>query len=379
MVQLDNLSIAYLLKELRPALEGAYVNKVSEITKGKLKLKLHTKTGSKDLIITPHAIFTTKYSVPARHGKTNFAVALWKQLYNKRIVGIEQNGLDRVVVIKFLEHSLVLEFIGDGNKILLSKNNIILSCERNEKWADRETRKGLPYRFPKQHGLDPSGLTMHQLHSALESSGKDIVRGLIATVNVSPLAAEETAFRSGLAKSTPASSLNNTQMKKLLEQLEHFYGLKEKPAPVAYREFAYPFPLLHIQNQSPVNIQSMTSFLDEEFSKAARQPQKSHRQVYGTNKKDRQASHKFMQAQQQAARHRFEAQAQETRRKGELIYSHYTEIEELRKAVLSAIGKGIGEKVIMQKISAEAGRGNRVAKLLRRVDVKAGKIEVELE
>ena len=51
MAQLDNITVAYLVLELSALLENSYVNKVSEISGGVLKLKLHTKQGSKDLII----------------------------------------------------------------------------------------------------------------------------------------------------------------------------------------------------------------------------------------------------------------------------------------------------------------------------------------
>ncbi len=373
---MDSLALAYLVQELRPMLEGAYVNKVSEIQSGTLKLKLHTKQGSKDLIITPNSLFISNYSVAGRHGKTNFAVALKKELYNKRIVGIEQHGLDRVVCIKMLGHTIVLEFIGEGNKILLGKDGRPLSCERNEKWADRETKKGVPYRFPRQQGISPSALTISILHGIFKGSGKDIFRTIASGINVSPAIAEELLFRLGIEKSAHASSLNDTQAKKILWQLGHFYSLKEKPVPCAYAGFMFPFRLLHLKEE-PRQAPSLTALLDEAFSKGAHLPPAQLRKG-GQKKKDRAASHEFMQRQQEQAREKFGALAQENLRKGGLIYQHYAQLEGLQKAVLQAIRKGLGENEIMQKISEEAGRGNRAAALLKRVDVKGKKIEVEL-
>src|SRR3989344_8716005 len=100
----DNLSLAYHLEEIRPFLEGAYINKVSELSSSFLKIKLHSKSGSKDLIISQNSFFISEYSFPARHGKTNFAVALKKELYNRKIVGIKLHDFDRVIEIKMLEH-----------------------------------------------------------------------------------------------------------------------------------------------------------------------------------------------------------------------------------------------------------------------------------
>lgn len=376
-MQMDNLVFAYLLRELSPLLEGAYVNKVSEISSGTLKFKLHTRQGSKDLIITPQSLFISNYLVAARHGKTNFAVALKKELYNKRIVGIEQHELDRVICLKMLEHTIVLEFIGEGNKILLGKDGKALSCERNEKWADRETRKGVPYRFPRQQGINPAGLTVHVLHGIFENSGKDTLRAMVSGINVSPQIAEEALFRLGMEKSAPAVSLNDTQAKKILEQLDHFYSLKEKPFPCAYRDFIFPFRLLHLKEE-PRQALSFISLLDEEFSKGVHLP-KAQFQKGGQKKKDRAASHEFMQKQQEQAREKFDSQMQENLRRGELIYQHYMQIEELQKAVLAAIKKGLTEKQIMEKISGAAVSGSIAAKLLKKVDVRARKMELELE
>ncbi len=376
-MQLDNLTLACLVQELRPLLEGAYVNKVSEIKSGTLKIKLHTKRGSKDIIITPSSIFATNYSVAARHGKTNFAVALKKELYNKRIVGIEQHEMDRVVAIKFLEHTLVLEFIGDGNKVLAGKDGIALACERNEKWADRETRKGVPYKFPKQQGANPATIDAAALGAIFKNSKRDAFREFLGSVNVSPLIAEEIFLGAGILKSAPASSLGPKELEALCSQAGFFYSLKKPAAPSAYKGFIFPFPLQHLK-ETPVQGTSLNSMLDEQFAAAFGEPEKEIAKKGKQPKKDRAASHEFMQKQQEESRKKFEAKAQENQRRGELIYENYTQIEELQKAVLAAISKGLKEKQIMEKIEGAAQKGNSAARLLKKVDVGARKIEVEL-
>ena len=44
-VKIDSLAIAALVKELKPKLEGAFVNKIQELGKNYLKIKLHSKIG----------------------------------------------------------------------------------------------------------------------------------------------------------------------------------------------------------------------------------------------------------------------------------------------------------------------------------------------
>ena len=192
---LDNLTLAYLVKELKPILKGAYVNKVSELKNAHQKIKLHTKQGSKDLILTPNELFLTNYSLQARHTKSSFAVALKKELYNKKIVDLQQHEFDRVITINFLEHSLILELLGQGNKILVDSKGKIIACQKNERWADRTTKKGEQYVFPKPRGINPLKLTQQNLKKAFEESKKDVIRSLVGFVNVSPIVAEEILFR----------------------------------------------------------------------------------------------------------------------------------------------------------------------------------------
>lgn len=374
-MELDNLSLAYLLQELRPFLEGAYVNKVSEIRNGFLKLKLHTKQGSNDLIITPNALFITRYSIPARHGKTNFAVALKKELYNKRIVAVEQHDSDRVVEIKFLQHTLVLEFIGAGNKILVGKNGKVIACERNEKWSDRETRKGSEYMFPKAQGINPAKVTVLQLRNAFKSSNKDVIRALLSTLNIQPILGEEVLLRAGMQKSLPANSLNDTHIKKIVEALDDFYSLHEKPSPVAYNDFVCPFRF-HGLKEEPKQVGSINSFLEELIARQLSSPHEAPKKTEA--RKSRESSHEFMQRQQEDAGKRFMVEVQENQKKAELIYQHYNEIEELRNAVLSGLRSGLSEKQTMERISGEARKGNRAAAMLKRIDAKKRAIEVEL-
>ena len=77
------------------------------------------------------------------------------------------------------------------------------------------------------------------------------------------------------------------------------------------------------------------------------------------------------------AKERFEAQIEENRKRSELIYSHYNDLEEIVKAVKALSGKGLNEKEIMYKIKSVAGKNRVAAENLQSVDLKKKQITLE--
>jgi len=374
---LDNLSLAFLVRELNPLLENAFVNKVSQLEKGVLKIKLHTKQGSKDLILAPNAFYISSYSMPATHKKSNFTASLRKELYNKRITAIEQHDFDRVVALKFLEHSLVLELLGEGNAALLDSKGKIISCLKNESWSDREIRKGSQYKFPHARGLNPLEISAEKLSGIFSSSEKDAVRTLISALNISPLAAEEILFALKIDKGLKASALTEKDFARIAEKVKDFYSAEKSSASgaFAYKDFVYPFKLKHLTEQ-PVPAESINSFLDEALSEKVSKTKA--KDLEESNAEEKISRLEFHKKQQGEARKKFEAQAEENKKKAELIYENFSALEGLRKAVLSGAGKGLSEKEIMYKIGSAASKGNKTAKLLKSVDLKKKVFEAEL-
>ena len=370
---LDNLTLACLIKELLGLFENAYINKVAELKNGYLKLKLHTKNGSKDLILYPTGFFMSSYSLQARHGKSNLAIALKSELYNKKIVSIKQNELDRVVEIKFLEHSIILEFIGDGNKIFIDKEGKILSCQKNEKWQDRTIKKGEQYIFPKPKGKNPLTVTLEELKEEFSSSKKDAIRTVISFLNISPVAVEEVFFNLKIEKTQKAQELKETQLKKILLQIKEIYSLKKELSPVVYKgnPQGYNFNVFSEKKQ----IESINSFIDSEIASSLA---KAETEKEDTANQKAVSKLEYNLKEQETARIKFEKRISDNQKKAELIYENYSDLEELKKAVQTAVKKGIKEKEIMYKFSLTASKGNKTAGLIKSIDLAKKKFIVEL-
>jgi len=148
-MQADSLAIAGLVQELKPRIEGAFVNKIQELEKNYLKIKLHSKAGSLDLIISPEALYLTQFKLQVLQNPKGFAGFLKKSLYNKRILKVWQKELDRVVMLEFEKFYLVCEFFDDGNIVLCDKDWKILQPFHRGEWKDRKLAKGEKYKFPQ--------------------------------------------------------------------------------------------------------------------------------------------------------------------------------------------------------------------------------------
>ena len=80
-MQLTNLSLAYLIAELKQVFDGSILRKVQELENGWLKLRFQTRQGTKDLIAAPDAIFSTDFGISAK--KNN--IRLWRFLKKKTL------------------------------------------------------------------------------------------------------------------------------------------------------------------------------------------------------------------------------------------------------------------------------------------------------
>lgn len=370
-MEIDNFSLRCLVKELKEIVEGAYVNKVSEIENGIIKVKLHTKKGSKDMILAKNVFYLTSFSYQARQGKSSFAEILKKNLYNKRIIGLEQHGSDRVAKILFFDYTLVLEFIGEGNKILLDKNNKIIACEKNEEWADRIVKKGETYKFPQVKSISPLNLTKDELIRAFAKSEKDMIRTLVSSVNLSPVFAEEILYRLKLDKNKKAKEITEKEAEEVAKTISCLFDIDlAQLSPSLYHNFAYPIRL-ESTKEEPKKIESFNYCLDEFFSKETKQEKQVEKSI-------KVPKIEFLKKQQEEAEKKFKKDVEENTKKGEVIYSNLHEIEELRTEVLSLIKKGMKQEEILNKIHEMSTR-KPFFKNLKNVFLDKKKIEIEIE
>ena len=249
----------------------------------------------------------TGYSLKAPEKPSQFSILLRKYLENKRLESITQHGFDRVVSLDFDGYKIILEFFSHGNIVLIDKDSKIILSFRHEEWKDRKLGKGETYIFPKG-ALDPQHLSLPEFKKTFTE--KDAVRSLVKNLSFGGDYAEEICARAGIDKNK--EKLSDGEKEKLYNALKEL--LNERTEPVMQDDRLFPFTLSRYAVQK--QYASMNTAVDE---------------FYLAKKEESQKLKKLRKRldEQVAALARFEREAEENRRKGDLIYANYTSIERM--------------------------------------------------
>lgn len=379
-METSNLTLAYLVAELKQAVEGTFINSIQSLNENTLKIKLHSKEqGTIELIAAANALYRTNYKLKVQEKQSGFAAFLKKRLYNKRILSIEQHGFDRIIEMHFAESDLVFELFAQGNVIFNDKTGKIISCQRNEEWRDRKIRRNEQYIFPagKKSILESSE---EEFKKALQESSQDCVRAVITVFNIAPVAAEEACALAKIEKQKKSKELSAAEIKKLFLELQQLYAVEIKNLqPVVFgnekEQQLLPFRFSSVAAEQK-RYNSLSEALDEHLSVGFAKAEETKANAETDKKK---ARLQYSLAEQLKARERLEKDVVESKKKAELIYSHFTELKELVEAINRAIGKKTSKKELMYKIKNAALEGNKTAGLLVEFDEKGKKIFVELE
>lgn len=377
-IEVPNLTLSYLIAELRPLLEGSYVNKVQEISGGILKLKLRTKEGSRDLIITPQALYFSSFRSEA--STSGFAAFLKKRIGSRKIISIEQHEADRIVVIEIGDCFLVLEFFAEGNAVLCGKDWKILQPYHRGEWKDRSLRKGADYRFPSSRGKNPSQASAQEIIELRNAKGT-IASALIANYNIAPVLAEHALLESGISKSEAASKLNEEKSEALAKSIRGLYSMAAKAEPVLAKQKSgfvlLPFPLqlaAHEALQAEKSFSSLSEALDETISPHILSPETE--KETGLRSRSERLGHSINS--QETALERLEAEALECQKKAELILSMQPKVQELLFAFNSGFEKKLSEAELRKKIVLAEKQGFLPKGMVLSVDRHSRKVVLEL-
>lgn len=371
-MQLSNLSLAYLVLELKPVLEGALLRKVQQLKHKGFKFKLQTRQGTKDLVLTGDAFFLSSHLFPVEEKPWNFTLRLRKLLLNKKLLSVKQAGFERIVFFEFETATLCLEMFHNGNLILLGKDNEIIDLLTNQEFASRILRKKEKYVLPPSRGLDPSSLDEKKLHELFLSSDKDSFHALVSNVNIAPEIAEEVFFQTKLDKAQLAKKVSLTDAKKIAGKVKDFYALSaEKLSPVKSGKSVFPFSLSFAKDQVP--LESLNFFLDElysqEFTQALGEQAVGET---GTEKKKLESK----KLQQETALRELSIANESSALSGQKIYEHYEELQALLEAVNSLQKQKKSESEIKEFVKELAGE--KWHSKISKIDLKKKEIELEL-
>jgi len=340
-IQVPNITLSAAVQKLKPAIEESFVEKAQDLENNWLKLKLHSKKGSSELIFSPKSVFIAEFRVSARQESSGFGAFLKKHVLGKKIVRFRQMGFERIVELELTNGVRILaELFAKGNILVLDENGKILRPYRKEHWSSRELVQGEEYIAPPSRGLDPLKLTAEQLKEAFESAEKDVVRELLNAVGLPPVAAEEICARAGIEKETNAKELGKKELSELAKKTKELYSLKDCDKAVLVKHgngnVLLPFePVAKLEKIK--EFKSLNSALNELFLMPFLKPEKKE------NKRAIELE-KSIEDQKTAMEKNTKA-IEENKLKAEAIYTHYADLT----AVLGEMKAGKIEKEIMYK------------------------------
>jgi len=377
-LSMSSLDIMVCARELKNAI-GARVDKVYELD-GVFVVEMRAPgKGRFDLLIEPgRRVHLTgmQYKFPKQ--PTMYAMLLRKHLEGAQLVGVEQPDFERILELRFRgrgERVLIAELFGAGNLVLCDEEKKIIQPYRSQEWRHRVVRAGEKYKYPPSRA-DIKKLDAHTLREAV-AGAPDIVRGLATNLNVGGQLAEEICARAGMAKSSTVVELSEPQLKGLLGAAADLFS--QEPAPnIVYDDGevidVLPFDFATHSGRRTKRFSSFNEALDEYFGAMT-----IKKGITKQKKKieDGLNAIRSRLAEQEAHLAELEKEAFELKRKADLIKAHHAQLDDVLRQLSELRRKG-GWQAAMNEMEKARADGEEWAELIRKVDVKAGAVDVEL-
>ena len=249
-MSLDGFSTQPLVKELRAALVGGRIDKITQPHKASVFLSIR-QPGRNHLLhiaASPQAsaVFLAEKQPENPAEPPLFCMVLRKQLEGSRIADIRQHALDRIIIFDFdalaaggkiVTRSLIIELIGKYSNIILVQDGIVIDALRKVGSANSRTRLILPAREyappPAQEKLDPRTATPIAIVEHLaQDPAATLYKGILgACLGFGPASAREVIFSAGLPEKMLCANLDEKDKEALAQALaEIFHACMEESA-----------------------------------------------------------------------------------------------------------------------------------------------------
>jgi predicted ribosome quality control (RQC) complex YloA/Tae2 family protein len=341
---LTSFDIAAEAHELKNVITDSRVNNIYQLDARTLLLKLH-KTDQPPLLLLLEAgrrFHLTAYAQEKPTAPPAFCMALRKHLRNAWLRKVGQHEFERIVMFTFKTQAgvfqLILELFGEGNLILTTEKGEILQALVFKRMRDRNIVRGEVYAFPPSSGRNPFKTTREELAEDLKNCGNtEIVRALARSLGVGGVYAEEILLRAGVEKTKRCTDVADVEVGAVHEALQALLrataDAKFEPAIVLAEDGTFldvvPFQL---KRYAACQFKPFTSFneaLDEFYLRAtaAEKAAGGDAEVNGL-KREADRLRRVVAEQEQTVRGA-EAEAEQDKRIGDLIYAHSAEIQAL--------------------------------------------------
>lgn len=243
---LDGAFLYAVKTELTPLI-GGRVEKIHQPSREEIIISLRTKQGGKKLYISANAgsarIHITEKSVDNPQTPPMFCMLLRKHLSSGKLIGIRQDGLERILFVDFecvnelgdvVTVTLACEIMGRCSNLIIinHEGKVIDSIKRVDEDMSREriVLPGMRYTLPPRNSrLNFLKAEPEEMIAALENtSSAELSKALIRIFEgISPILAREWTFFAGRGVHIDSDMIEPNQLERLLfaikrtrEQLE---------------------------------------------------------------------------------------------------------------------------------------------------------------
>ena len=237
-MSLDGFSTQPLVQELRDALTGGRIDKITQPSKASVFLSIR-QPGRNHLLhiaASPQAsaVFLAQRPPENPAEPPLFCMVLRKQLEGSRIADIRQHALDRIIVFDFdslaaggkiVTKTLIVELIGKYSNIILVQDGVVIDALKKVGSANSRTRLILPAREyappPAQEKLDlrttaPAAV----IDRLIQEPAATLFKGLLnSCLGFGPASAREVIFSAGLPEKMLCADLDAKDKDALIQAL----------------------------------------------------------------------------------------------------------------------------------------------------------------
>jgi len=361
---MTSFDTAAIVQELNQTIQNTRIENIYQLNHDTLLLRLH-KPNQPPLQLLMEAgkrIHLTTYVITKPIKPPAFCMELRKHLGNGRIQSIQQHEFERIVTFTISTREgnlqLIIELFGNGNIILVSPKNNIITALNYKRMRDRNILRNETFKPPPPSGKNPLHINLNDLDQLKNQDQLQIARALARTLGIGGLYAEELLQRANIEKNTPSRNLTQQQLDNIYTQLSTMLSqLKEgrlNPAIVINESEQY-------EDATPINLKRYTGMktephktfnevLDEYYTKTS-QLQK----VTGAKQKYEQelAKLKRMLQEQEKTLNDSKKTKERDRQLGDLIYAHFNELQQILQQIQEQKQKGKNWEQITEFLKSE--------------------------
>lgn len=280
--EMTSFDVAALVYELNQIIKDARIENIYQLNSITLLFRLHrpNQPTIQLLLEAGKRAHLTSYVLRKPLKPPSFCMALRKHLINGKINEVQQHEFERVITIKVETRegtfSLITEFFGDGNIILVSPQGKILYALTYRRMRDRNILRGESFKQAPPSGKNPFHLSRPDLDEIKHYGKLEIVRALTKFLSIGGFYAEEILLRAKIDKNTSCEALTKQQIDELFTCTQTLLSKttagKFEPSIVVDEKGEWvdivPFPLERYAGLTLKPYKSFNEASDEYYSKA---------------------------------------------------------------------------------------------------------------